>query len=248
MDCTDARETPGAANAAPLHYRLHGSPDSANYVVRMVLEELGQPYDYVPVDRLVSEQKSARYRRLNPQGLIPVLEVPGQDAPMFETGAILLFLADRHGALAPEPSSPARGRFLKWLFFISNTLHSDLRISFRVKRYLADESRHALFSQTLTERIAASLAHLDAEIAATGGPYLLGKSLTCADFYLAACARWAQVYPGTGRWTLEKTPHLRALLRHLETRPSVETASRKEQIEGEPFTDPRAASLPGATA
>jgi glutathione S-transferase len=247
-DCLAPREAIHSAETATATYRLHGSPDSANYVVRMVLEELGQPYDYVPVDRLTSQQKSADYRRLNPQGLIPVLEVPGQDAPMFETAAILLFLADRHGALVPEPSSPARGRFLKWLFFISNTLHSDLRISFRVNRYLPDESRHALFSETLTKRIAASFGHLDEEIAANGGPYLLGNELTCADFYLAACARWAQIYPSTATWNLEKTPHLLTLLRRLETRPAVETASRKELIEGAAFTDPKPGTLPGTTA
>ncbi|MHA7773970.1 glutathione S-transferase family protein [Roseibium sp. M-1] len=247
-DFSDPGELAAGTGPVLSRYRLHGSPDSANYVVRMVLEELGQSYDYVPVDRMISAQKSAAYRKLNPQGLIPVLEVPGQDAPMFETGAIVLFLADRHGALAPDPHAPGRGRFLKWLFFISNTLHSDLRISFKVKRYLPDESRHAVFLETLVERIGASLAHLDAEIAATGGPYLLGQQLSCADLYLAACARWAQIYPATGKWTPAATPHLQAMLKLLEARPAVEVASRKELIEGTPFTDPRPGTLPGTTA
>ncbi|MCX2723610.1 glutathione S-transferase family protein [Roseibium salinum] len=229
-------------------YRLHGSPDSANLVIRMVLEELGIPYEDVPVDRLAAQQKSAAYRRLNPQGLIPVLEVPGQDAPVFETGAILLFLADRYQALAPARKSPAWGRFLKWLFFISNTLHSDLRISFRPQRYFPQEDGLELFSQTLIGRIAASFGHLEREIAETGGPFLLGDEPTCADYYLAGCARWAQIYRNQDRWNLADTPKLRFLLEQLEARPAVRKACRMELIDGLPFTAPVPVRSPGATA
>jgi len=233
--------------AAGLNYRLHGSPDSANLVVRMVLEELGQPYEYVPVDRLTSQQKSAAYRKLNPQGLIPVLEVAGQDAPLFETGAILLFLSDRHGAMAPDATSAARGRFLKWLFYLSNTLHSDLRISFKVKRYLPDESRHQLFSDTLIARIGAGFHFLEAELTSLGGPFLLGEEISCADIYLAACVRWAQVYGNSGKWDLSGTPRLHRLMEILEKRPALRLACEKEGIHGLPFTRPMPATLPGVT-
>jgi len=242
-----ARDGPCDSTPDLTRYRLHGSPDSANLVVRMVLEELGQAYDYVPVDRLTSQQKSAGYRSLNPQGLIPVLEVPGQDAPLFETGAILVFLADQHRQLAPEAGSASRGRYLKWLFFLSNTLHSDLRISFKLKRYLPDETRHKLFAETLIDRIAAGFELLEAELAATGGPYLLGPEPTSGDVYLAACTRWAQIYGNKGKWDLSGTPHLRELCAKLEERPALRRACEKEQIEGLPFTNPRPVTLPGVT-
>jgi len=233
--------------AALTRYRLHGSPDSANLVVRMVLEELGAAYDYVPVDRASSQQKSAAYRRLNPQGLIPVLEVPGQDTPLFETAAILLYLADSHGTLAPTETSPARGRYLKWLFFLSNTLHSDLRISFKVERYLPDKSRHKLFADTLLDRIASGFRHLEAEIEATGGPWLLGAELSVVDIYVAACARWTQIYGNKGKWDLAGTPHLRSLCALLEDRLAIRRACNKELIEGLPFTEPKPPCLPGVT-
>lgn len=233
--------------AGVTRYRLHGSPDSANLVVRMVLEELGEAYDYVPVDRLTSQQKSAAYRSLNPQGLIPVLEVPGQDAAMFETGAILLHLADRHTRLAPDPTARNRGRYLKWLFYLSNTLHSDLRISFKVKRYLPDATCHAQFADTLLERIAAGFGLLEAELAKTGGPFLLGTELSTVDIYLAACARWTQVYGNAGKWDLGGTPRLHALCEALEQRPAIRRACDKEGIEGPPFTTPRPVTLPGTT-
>lgn len=219
-------------------YRLHGAPDNANFVVRMVLEELGADYEFVSVDRAAGEQKSENYRKLNPQGLIPVLEVPGQDTVTFETGAILLMLSERHGSLAPDPASPARGRFLKWLFFLSNTLHADLRISFKPHRYMADKACMPAFNAALRNRIDASFFLLEQELAAREGPFLLGADLSCLDFYLAACARWAQIYGTCGRWPADRCPRLRKLFSELEARGSVQRACEHELIEGAPFTAP----------
>ncbi|WP_299479643.1 glutathione S-transferase family protein [uncultured Roseibium sp.] len=227
----------------PQHYRLHGAPDNANLVVRMLLEELGAAYDVIPVDRRTSAQKTDAYRRLNPQGLIPVLECPGQDAPVFETGAILLLLSERHQSFAPSTSASGRGRFLKWLFFLSNTLHSDLRISFKPHRYLSGDRDSAAFSEGLKKRISHSFQLLEQELAVSEGPFLLGSQLTCLDFYAAACARWAQIYGTAGRWPLEDYPCLMQLLQRLESRPAIQKACELERIEGAPFTRPVQVSL-----
>ena len=85
-------------------YRLHYAPDNASLVIRLALEDMGLPYETVLVDRTTREQDSAAYRALNPAGLIPVLETP--QGPVFETAAILLWLADTHGQLAPAPADP----------------------------------------------------------------------------------------------------------------------------------------------
>ena len=107
-------------------YVLHYSPDSASMAVRMVLEELNLPYRLRLVNREDGTRDTAGYRALQPLGLIPALETP--DGAMFETAAILLWLADRHpGAdLAPAPADPARGDFLKWFFYTSTNLHPTL--------------------------------------------------------------------------------------------------------------------------
>jgi glutathione S-transferase len=139
-------------------YRLHYAPDNASLVVRLALEELGQPYDTVLVDRAARGHKAPEYRALNPAGLIPVLETP--DGPVFETGAILLWLADRHGALAPAPDSPDRGAFLKWLFFTSNTLHAGLRMRFYPAQYAAgDPAAQAVLSAHMKGEAALARRH-----------------------------------------------------------------------------------------
>ncbi len=109
-------------------YVLHYAPDNASLIVRLALEHRRIPYRTKLVDRAARGQDAPGYRALNPHGLIPVLET--RQGPLFETGAILLWLADTHGGLGPAPHAPDRGDFLKWLFYVSNTLHPALSMMF----------------------------------------------------------------------------------------------------------------------
>lgn len=220
-------------------YTLFYSPDSANIVVRMVLEELALPYEALDVNRTHGGQRGAAFLRFNPQGLLPVLVDPAQDEPLFETAAILLHLADSHQALQAPPA--ARGRLLKWLFFLSNTLHADLRALFYSERYVATEGAIAPLRAALHRRVTEHCALLEAEIARHQGPYLLGAQAGVCDFYLAACLRWAQLYPHGDVMPsaqLAQWPRLLAMLRALEQRPSVQKAYALEGMDGLIFTAP----------
>ena len=228
-------------------YQLYGSPDSANLVIRMALEVMHIPYEYIPVDRSVQAHKSEAYRAMNPQGLLPVLVDPDQDAPLFETAAILLHLADKHGKLAPEIGSPARGRFLKWLLFLSNTVQSDLRISFRPERYTESTGAADEVARTVASRVQQHFELLDQEIARIGGPFLMGSELTVLDPYLAACARWARLYMRGGALDVSALPAIRNLCERLETLPEILRATSLEALGPAPFTHPERPDLPGVT-
>jgi glutathione S-transferase len=224
-------------------YVLYWCPDNANLIVRMALEELAAPYRAVPVDRAAGELRGAAYLTKNPQGLLPVLVDPEQDAPLFETGAILLHLADRHGRLLPEGAG--RGRCLKWLFFLSNTLHADLRCMFHSDRYVADPAAIPALRGALRGRIARHFALLDAEIGRSGGPWLLGDEPTICDIYLAVCARWAVLYPvghAVPADTIASNTRLAALLRALEQRPAIRRACEQEGIFGSGLSNPAQAA------
>lgn len=232
----------------PAPYRLHYAPDNASLAVRLALEELGQPYDAALVDRARGAQKSPAYLALNRAGLIPVLETP--EGAIFETAAILLWLADRHGALAPAPDAPERGDFLKWLFFASNTLHAGLRMLFHPAQFVGED---AAAGQALRDRMGAALAghwgHVEA--AAAARPAWLGAGAPSAlDLYLAPLLRWSALYPegGTGWFRLGDYPHLRAMAAGLETRPSVAAAVAAEGLGPAPFTAPRLATPPEGSA
>lgn len=223
-------------------YRLYYSPDSANLVVRLALELLGAPYEAVLVDRGRREQHSPAYRRLNPQGLIPVL-VDG-DAVLFETGAILLYLADRHPGLAPPPAAPARGDCLKWLFFLSNTLHADLRIAFYRERYADEPDARERVGRTAQRRALGHFRLLEQQLAAHDGPWLLPWGRSVCDVYLAVCARWARLYPRGSPLAadaLDDCAQLLALCAALEADPAVARACEAEGIPAPFFSRPRPA-------
>lgn len=230
-------------------YRLHYAPDNASLIVRLALEELGVPYETALVDRSVQAQKSPAYLALNPNGLIPVLETPR--GPIFETGAILLWLADTHARLAPVVQAPARAAFLKWLFFVSGTLHGDMRMIFYPSEYVGqDTGAQAVFGRTLRNRIRAHLEKLD-DAAAMEPGWLGASEPTILDFYLACLMRWMALYPkGSDRdwFQLYDTPHLRRMLTALETRPSVGAARQAEGLGPTPFSSPTYANPPEGSA
>lgn len=230
-------------------YRLHYAPDNASLIVRLVLEELGRPYDTVLVDRRRQEQKSAGFRALNPNGLIPVLVTP--QGPIFETGAILLWLADRHGALAPAPDAPDRAAFLKWLFFTANTLHADMRLLFAPAPLAGPEPEAAAgLRARLTPRITEYLGHLDA--VASGAPdWLCEDRPSVLGYYVACLMRWLALYPRDHdrSWYLPgNTPHLLRLAAALECRPATRAAQAAEGLGPTPFTAPVPANPPEGSA
>ncbi|WP_412504476.1 glutathione S-transferase family protein [Roseovarius sp. SYSU LYC5161] len=231
-------------------YRLHYAPDNASLIVRLALTEIGQPFETVLVNRAAGAHLSAAYLALNPNGLIPVLETP--DGPIFETGAILLWLADRHGQLAPAPDSPERAAFLKWHFRVANTLHPALRMRLRPDRYTgADTAAQAALRAHMKTEIAGELDKLE-KVAGTGPGWLGGPAPSVIDFYLACLLRWLTLYPapdgGAGWLDLRDWPHLHAMAARLEHCPSVRAAIRAEGLGPHPFTAPEYATPPEGSA
>lgn len=222
-------------------YTLFYVPDSANLIIRIALEELGASFAALLVEGSGAASRSAAFLALNPQGLVPVLIDAKQDEPLFETAAILLHLSEQHRALQPADAR-SRGRYLKWLFFLSNTLHADLRGLFYGERYVADVAAMPALRRGLGARVTRHFTLLDAEMARHGGPWLLGEALTTCDIYLAVCARWAQLYPrgdGLAYDLFASLPRVHRLLETLEQRPSVLRACEQEGIAGRAFTAPQ---------
>lgn len=232
-----------------MSYKLYYSPGSSNLVVRMVLEELDIDYSDVQVPRKRADRDST-FMRLNPRGLVPVVVDEDNDLVIFETAAIILYLADQKNRLTPSPASP-RGRAdcLKWLFVLSNTLHADLNMRFYAEQYVADASAYPGFYEINGRRILGHLKVLDDAIREHGSPTFLASGLSICDFYLGCLVRWAQIYPlGYGVLQADellKLANLTKLLRAIEERPSVRRSLKSEGIVGPAFVNPnppRAAS------
>lgn len=220
-------------------YTLHYAPDNASLIIRLVLDGAGIPYRTALVDRSKRQQDSAAYRALNPTGLIPTLETP--QGPISETGAILLWLADTHH-LGPGPADPDRQGFLKWLFFLSNTAHAELRQIFYPHQY-APADAHAAHLEIMSTRMLRHFGLL--ETAALEHPRLFaaGKPL---GVYTLVLTRWAQLYPETGpRWLdMGDYPTLSALARAQEARVETPVVARAEGLGAHPFTRPEQPNPP----
>lgn len=216
--------------SAPL--TLHYAPDNASLCVRLALEELGLPYRTTLVDRAAGGQKSAAFLALNPNGLIPVIETP--QGPVFETAAILIWLADTTGAMLPAPDDPGRAHALQWLVWLANTLHATERMLFYPDQYMADG--HDLLRAGAQRRV---LAHLDLLNAARNALWLDADDPTMLACYLGPLLRWPALYGGpTGWYDLARWPRLLAFARRFEDRPAAKRTAAREGLGDHPFSVP----------
>jgi GSH-dependent disulfide-bond oxidoreductase len=104
----------------PERLQLYSLPTPNGVKVSIVLEEIGLPYEPHLVDFDKSDQTSAEFRSLNPYGKIPAIIDPqgpgGEPLPLFESGAILFYLAEKSGQFLPRAPA-ARYTTLQWLMF-----------------------------------------------------------------------------------------------------------------------------------
>ena len=168
-------------------YVLHSERESGGFAVQAVLEAAGADYRIVEVAE--RGPRPAEFLKLNPMGQVPVVELP-DGTVMTESAAIVIHLADTlaPGRFAPDPASPARPAYLRWLVFMAVNLYTaDLRLYYP-SRYTADASGAPAVKQ-------AALAHMDAQFAiiddAIGANrFLLSDDFSAADPYLLMLSYW----------------------------------------------------------
>ena len=222
--------------------RLHYAPDNASLCVRLALEELGLVYDTALVDRRARAQKSDAYLALNPNGLIPVLETP--HGPIFETGAILMWLADRYGGLIPAVDDPARAHAVQWMFWLSNTLHTTQRMLFYPDQFTDGD---------ITDLRAPTRARLTGKLdlleAAPTADWLDTPGPSAHGCYLGPLLRWCAIYGDGGDWfDLARWPRLMAFAKRAEERPAARRAALAEGLGATPFSAPSPCNPPEGSA
>jgi glutathione S-transferase len=173
-------------------YQLHYFPSNANAAPQMVLEELGQPYELVLVERANNAQKSAEYLKINPNGRIPTLVDNG--VALFEAAAICLHLVDRHpeAGLAPKVGTPERAKFYQWMSFLTNSLQEELMIWQYPDRLTGNDAAATAIVKAGAEARAGAYLDVIEQHLQANGPLFMGGSLSAADFYLVMLARWAR--------------------------------------------------------
>ncbi len=210
-------------------YQLHYFPSNANAAPHMVLEELGQAYELVLVDRARNAQKSEEYLAINPNGRIPTLVDGG--LVLSEAAAIVLHLVDQHpeANLAPRIGSPERAKFYQWLIFLTNSLQEELMIWQYPDRLTGTEAVATEIVRHGAERRASAYLDVIEQHLEANGPLFLGDKLSAADFYLVMLARWARPMSNPPR----SRPHIARLLDMVTALPAARRTYEREGVTGE---------------
>jgi glutathione S-transferase len=96
---------------------LYTSPTPNGYKASIALEEMEIPYTTHPIDLMAGEQKQADFLAICPNGRIPaIVDTDNDRFPIFESGAIMIYLAEKSGKFLPTDAS-GRSRVIQWLMF-----------------------------------------------------------------------------------------------------------------------------------
>ena len=190
---------------------LYTSSTPNGWKASVTLEELELPYETHPIDLGKDEQKQEWFLKLNPNGRIPVIvDRDGGDLPVFETGAIMLYLAEKTGRLLPTDAK-GRSRVIQWLMFQMGGIGPTMGQANVFFRYFPEKLQPAIDRyQNETRRL---FEVLDRR---------LGESEWLADDYsIADIANWCWVR--TYKWSgvsADGLPNLRRWRDALRERPA----------------------------
>ena len=190
-----------------------------------VLEELGVAYELIEIDLTKHMQRSPEYLAINPNGKVPTLVHRGHI--IYESVAILMYLLDQHphAGLAPTLYSPQRGHYYQYLTWMSNTLQEAANRWAHPEQFVAGDTSLTTLADKAAEELSRCWSMLDNDLA-NKGPWLLGDSLSGADFHLFMVAYWSRRYSSRA----QNWPNLRGHMQAMLQRDSVQQMMSQEGL------------------
>ncbi len=192
----------------------HPSPNPAK--IALFLEEAGLPYEAVPVDTRKGDQFKPEFLAINPNGKTPALT--DGDVKIFDSTAILLYLAEKSGQFLPENTPEARGQMLSWLMFVATGIgpycgqavhfsrFAPEKIPYAINRYAREAERHwGLIDDVLGK-----------------GRYMLGDTYTLVDMAVWGWSTRAQF--ALGDEAFAKLANVKRHLDEISARPAAQRA------------------------
>ncbi|ODT12117.1 MAG: glutathione S-transferase, partial [Kaistia sp. SCN 65-12] len=192
----------------------HPSPNPAK--IALFLEEAGLPYEMVPVDTRKGDQFKPEFLAINPNAKTPALT--DGDVTVFDSNAILLYLAEKTGQFLPEDTPKARGEMLSWLMFVATGIgpycgqavhfsrFAPEKLPYAINRYAREAERHwGIVNDLLADR-----------------RYMLGDRYTLVDMSIWGWATRLSFAIGES-WP-EMFPHVKRHLDEISARPAAQRA------------------------
>jgi len=192
---------------------LYTAATPNGHKVSIALEELGLPYTLKVVDLSAGEQKTPAFLAINPNGRIPaIVDRDADDFAVFESGACLIYLAEKTGRLMPSDAK-GRSRVLQWLMFQMGGIGPMMGQANVFFRYFPEKIPAVIDRyQGETRRLFRVLDHR-----------LQDHEFLAGDYSIADIANWAWVR--THRWSgvdIDDLPHLKRWRDAIRMRPAVQ--------------------------
>jgi GST-like protein len=216
---------------------LHYWPTPNGWKISIALEEMEIPYEIHPVNIGRGEQFSSTFLAISPNGRMPAIvdrdpADGGEPLSVFETGAILIYLAEKCGRFLP---ADARGRaeVLQWLMWQMGGLGPMLGQNGHFKLYAPERIPYAI--ERYTNEAERLYGVLDRQLAE--------REYICGDYSIAdmACWPWVITYRSQGIELDDKFPNVRRWYDHLKERPGLRRGYEIGREFGKPgVPDPKA--------
>ena len=191
---------------------LYTSPTPNGYKISIMLEETGMDYAVHAIDLGKKEQKTPEFLAMNPNGRIPVIvDRDNDDFVVFESGAILIYLAEKSGQFLPQEEQ-ARSRVLQWLMFQMGAVGPMMGQANVFFRYFAEKIPAAIDRYQHEGRRLFEV--LDGR--------LEGRDYLCDEYSIADIATWP--WAVTHEWSgidVSGLDNLQAWLERIAARPAV---------------------------
>jgi glutathione S-transferase len=165
---------------------------STSFAVRCALEEIGVAYEVIDIAPF-ERDRPAEFAAVNPWRRVPAIR--DGEARVYETGACLMYLAERYpeAGLAPPLGDPARGAYLRWMVWLSDALRP-LWERIMAPRFFTTSPDTAGVRDRGLEELERVGEMLEAEL--TGRTWCLGDRYSVADVYLYMLVGWQAYKPG----------------------------------------------------
>jgi len=191
---------------------LYTAPTPNGWKASVTLEELELPYEVHAIDLGAQQQKEDWYLEICPNGRIPaIVDHDADDLAVFESGAIMLYLAEKTGRLIPQDAA-GRSRAIQWLMFQMGGVGPMMGQANVFYRYFPEKIQAAIDRyQNESRRLFEVLERRLDE-----SPWLAGDELSIADL---ANWCWVRIHGWSGV-SIEGLPRLESWIEKLEARPA----------------------------
>jgi GSH-dependent disulfide-bond oxidoreductase len=213
---------------------LYYAPTPNGSKISIMLEELGIPYTVKPVNIRAGDQFKPEFLAISPNNRIPAIvdQAPsdgGGPFPVFETGAILIYLGDKTGRFLPAELR-ARSVVIQWVMWQMGGLGPMLGQHGHFALYAPEKIRYAI--QRYRDEAARLYHVLDTQLGKTGA-YVAGHEYTIADI---ACFPWTMTHKAQG-FTLDDYPNVKRWYADIRARPQVQAGLAIGKFVKEPFDE-----------